>query len=113
MIPMSEIAPNGTAWVVLEKALFVVQFGLTTLLVACPCALGLATPTAVMTATGAAAKFGILLKNGGLALELGSKISHIVLDKTGTITEGKPKVHRAAAMDAQQEAASAWSALKA
>jgi len=111
-IPMSEIA-HKTEWPVLEKALFVMQFGLTTLLVACPCALGLATPTAVMTATGAAAKFGVLLKNGGLALELGSKITHIVLDKTGTITEGKPKIHRAAAMDAQGEAASAWNALKA
>jgi cation transport ATPase len=64
-----------------------------------------------MTATGAAAKYGILLKNGGLALELGSKITHMVLDKTGTITEGKPKVHRASTMGLQTEA-KAWSTLK-
>lgn len=111
LVKIEDIAPGGTNWPVLEKSLYVMQYGLTTLLVACPCALGLATPTAVMTATGAAAKYGILLKNGGLALELGSKITHMVLDKTGTITEGKPKVHRASTIGSA-DTSSAWSTLK-
>jgi Cu+-exporting ATPase len=108
---IKDISPAGTNWPILEMSLYVMQYGLTTLLVACPCALGLATPTAVMTATGSAAKYGILLKNGGLALENGSKITHMVLDKTGTITEGKPKVHRASAIGLQTEA-KAWSTIK-
>jgi len=113
VIPMEEIAPRGTTWPIVQKYFFVMEFGLTVLLVACPCALGLATPTAVMTATGVAAKHGILLKNGGLPLELGSKITHLVLDKTGTITEGKPTLHKCACLDTRNPtAAKAWDLLK-
>ncbi len=72
---------------------FAVAFGnaITVLLIACPCALGLATPAAIMVGTGQAAKKGVYIRNGE-SLEVASKLTAIVFDKTGTITEGRPRV---------------------
>ncbi len=64
---------------------------MTVLVIACPCALGLATPISVMVAVGKAAQSGILIRNGD-ALQSAGKISCLILDKTGTVTEGKPEV---------------------
>jgi P-type Cu+ transporter len=69
------------------------------LIIACPCAMGLAVPTAVMVASGRGAELGILIK-GGEPLERTSRLNTVVLDKTGTITEGKPTVRAIHSLDA-------------
>lgn len=66
---------------------------ITVLVIACPCALGLATPTAIMVGIGKAASLGILVRDAE-SLENGKKIDCLILDKTGTITEGKPSVQK-------------------
>jgi len=106
--PIQQLADRITAWFVpavmaIAIATFVIWFNVTgnftlatiatvsVLIIACPCALGLATPTSIMVGTGKGAENGILIK-GADSLELAHKIQAIVLDKTGTITEGKPSV---------------------
>ena len=83
---------SALVWLALGKdAEFALRVFIAVLTIACPCALGLATPVAIMVGTGKGAELGVLIKSGE-ALETAYKVRAVVLDKTGTITVGKPSV---------------------
>ncbi len=90
-------------WGPAPSFLFALVSFVTVLIIACPCAMGLATPTAVMAGTGAGAERGLLFK-GGESLETAHRLQTVVLDKTGTITEGRPRVVDIVASDARAAA---------
>ncbi|WP_035271892.1 heavy metal translocating P-type ATPase [Desulfonatronum thiodismutans] len=84
---------SGLGWYFLagEPFTFALRIFIAVLVIACPCAMGLATPTAIMVGTGRGAQLGVLIK-GGEALEMARGVRAVVLDKTGTLTEGRPAV---------------------
>ncbi|CAG8735900.1 11408_t:CDS:2, partial [Acaulospora morrowiae] len=85
-IPSSWLSSNE------NHAIFALFFAISVMVIACPCAMGLASPTAIMVGTGVAARYGILIKGGGEAIETAFRLNTIVFDKTGTLTYGNPQV---------------------
>ena len=91
------------SWLVTNAFVFSLLSAVAVLVIACPCALGLATPTAIMVATGLGARNGILIKNAE-TLERAKKIDLLIIDKTGTLTKGAPEVTEVLLTDGQSEA---------
>jgi len=83
------------------RVAYVLVTTMTVLIIACPCALGLATPISIMVGVGKAAEYGVLIRNGE-ALQRAGQLTTVVLDKTGTVTEGRPAVTELVAVDGDQ-----------
>ena len=82
----------AVVWLILgQTGEFALSTAIAVLVISCPCALGLATPVAIMVGTGKGAEYGVLIKSAE-ALETAHTVNTVVLDKTGTVTEGKPRV---------------------
>ena len=95
---------TGLAWYYIGGADFstALRFFIAVMVIACPCAMGLATPTSIMVGTGRGAQLGVLVKSGE-ALEMAEKTEAVVFDKTGTLTHGKPKLTDIKAIDLEAE----------
>ena len=94
---------GAIVWGILNGLDAAIRVGVSVLVIACPCAMGLATPTAIMVGTGYAAKNGILFKSGA-ALEALNGVTTLAFDKTGTVTQGKPVVTELIALDGDETA---------
>ncbi len=102
-VVMTIAAAAFIIWLVAGADLeFALSVGIAVLVISCPCALGLATPVAIMVGTGKGAENGILIKSGE-ALEIAHKVDTVVMDKTGTVTEGKPRVTDVISLDMPEE----------
>ena len=96
---------TAVAWLLVgpePRLLFALTAAVTVLIIACPCALGLATPTAIMVGAGRAAELGILVRDAA-GLEVAAAVDTILLDKTGTLTEGRPRVTDVMALGSESE----------
>lgn len=91
-VVISIAAIAAVVWLILgQTGEFALSTAIAVLVISCPCALGLATPVAIMVGTGKGAEYGVLIKSAE-ALETAHTVNTVVLDKTGTVTEGKPRV---------------------